>query len=91
MSSQGLLFEIDEHDNDVFQNKKKRRIARLSGIIKKLKTVEKRKLLSLCSVKLGWAKNTTRYYLNDLQELGLLKEENGEIKWCKQEEENTDD
>jgi len=86
LKEKSSIFRIDEDANDRFQNMKKRRISKLMDVIKKLKKVDKVKLLASCSVNFGWNMKTTRYYLRDLETVGKITDNNGNIEWCSEVE-----
>ena len=73
-----MLFDINDIDN--WQIKRLRRLSALGKYLKKVRIIEKRKLMGELG-KNGVHRATAETYIKDLQDAGDINEKDGKIIW----------
>jgi len=73
------VYVIDEGNLDIFQVKKKKRIASIKEILKKLKKIDLKTFVSKVAVRNGFDTKTVRKYLSELEDAGEIQIKEGTI------------
>jgi predicted transcriptional regulator len=72
--------KLSTDEQDVWQTKRSNRIKKLQEYLKKVGTIEKRKLLGEMGIN-GVNRETAENYLSDLTNAGYIEEKEGKIIW----------
>lgn len=75
------IYHIDDYDLDPFQQKMRRRIESVKGMLRKLKKVDLKEFVAKVHANCGVHEATARRYLNNLEVAGYIEIKDGTIIW----------
>jgi len=79
------IYQMDDYILDPFQQKKKRRMEAVMGMLKRLKEVDLKEFTAKVAVNCGIHESTTRRYIEALKTSGYIEIKDGMIIWKKQD------